>query len=103
VTGLGDAVHDTVKTFTVSTFESVAVPPTPFVHEILYVVVTDGLTVTDPLTAPPVEKLVPAQLVAFTDDHVISAGCPAEILVGFVTNDAVTAGPYEISVAEFVV
>lgn len=75
-----------------SVLESVAVPPAP-VHESVYVVVVEGFTVTEPETAPAVEKLVPVQLVAFDEDHVITADCPAEIDVGLVTSDAVTAGP----------
>lgn len=92
VTGEGLAEQVTVKMFTVSVSESVAVPPAP-VHDNEYVVVVDGLTVTEPEVASPVEKLVPVQVVAFADDHVRSADCPAEILVGLETSDAVTAGP----------
>ena len=69
VTGEGFAEHVTVKMFTVSVSESVAVPPAP-VHDNEYVVVVDGLTVTEPDVAFPVEKLVPVQDVAFADDHV---------------------------------
>jgi hypothetical protein len=92
VTGLGDGEQETVNTLTVIVFVSVAVPPAP-VQFNEYVVETDGDTVTDPDVALPVEKLVPVQLVAFADDQVTTADCPADKLVGLVTNDAVTTGP----------
>ena len=79
---------------------SVAVPPAPE-HETEYAVVVVGVTVTDPESAPPVEKLVPVQLVALADVHVTTADCPAEMLVGLVTSDVVTAGPKEIRSAEY--
>ncbi len=72
VTGFGLAEHVTVKTFTVSVFVSVAVPPAP-VQESVYAVVVVGETVTEPDIAPPVEKLVPVHEVAFVDDHVRTA------------------------------
>lgn len=92
VTGLGLAEQVTVKRSTVSVSESVAVPPVP-VHDNEYVVVVDGVTVTEPDDRPPVSKLVPVQVVEFSDDHVMSADCPSEILVGFATSEALTAGP----------
>ena len=92
MTGLGLGEHVTVKRFTVRVSESVAVPPAP-VQDSEYVVVKDGVTVTEPEGAPPVEKLVPVQVVAFDDPHVMSASCPDEILVGLATSEAVTAGP----------
>ena len=48
---------------------------------------------TEPDTAPPVDKLVPVHDVALVDDHVMSADWPLDTEVGLVTSDAVTGGP----------
>jgi len=63
---------------------------TPFVHVTVYGVVTVGLTVSDPDVAPPVGKLVPAQLVAPCDAQVRSDCSPEIIDVGLATSEAVS-------------
>jgi hypothetical protein len=47
----------------------------------VYVVVMPGVTVTDPLFALPVEKLVPVQDAAFADCQVRVAELPATIVL----------------------
>ena len=68
-------------------------------QEIEYVFVVVGAIVTEPLVAPLVEKLAPVQLVALVDDQVRIVFCPDATEVGFAESDAVTAGPYAMSVA----
>jgi hypothetical protein len=53
------------------------------------VVVTVGETDTDPDVAPPVEKPVPVQEVAFVDDHVSVEDWPLVMLVGLAEREAV--------------
>ncbi len=73
VTGFGVAEHVTVNTSTVKVSESVAVPFAP-VQDTEYVVVFAGETSTEPSVSPSVEKPVPVHEVAFSEDHVRSAG-----------------------------
>jgi hypothetical protein len=53
------------------------------------VVVTVGETDADPDVAPPVEKPVPVQEVAFVDDHVSVEDWPLVMLVGPAEREAV--------------
>lgn len=55
-------------------------------------VVTPRVTETEPEVALPVEKLVPAQDVAFVEDHVRVEEPPAETEVGEALRVAVGAG-----------
>ena len=50
-----------------------------------------GLTETLPEVAPPVEKLVPVQLVAFDELHVRTEELPLETVVG--DAESAAAGP----------
>jgi hypothetical protein len=64
-TRVGSALIESVMPITV-TVALVAVVPEGVVHCTVYWVVSVGVTVTLPLTAPPVERLVPALVVEFT-------------------------------------
>ena len=89
---VGEAVRLTdgaFMTVTVALPKAVIEPP---LHEIEYVVVTVGLTVTEPLVAPPeppgdalppaVEKPLPVHEVALVEDQVSVAELPEVIEVG---------------------
>ena len=65
--------------------ESLADPPAP-VQVILYVVVAAGATEALPERVPPVEKLVPVQLLASFDDQASVDEAPGWIEVGFAFN-----------------
>ena len=66
------------------------VPPEP-VQVTEYVVLWDGVTVTEP-AIPEVVKLVPVHDVAFVDDHVSVADWPEVIDVGDAESEAVGPG-----------
>ncbi len=51
-----------------------------------------GDTATDPDSAPPVEKLVPVQVVALPDHHDNAASPPRTTVLGFRSRPAVTTG-----------
>ena len=57
-------------------------------HETEYVVVTEGVTVTVP-EVPEAVKPVPVQEVAFAEDQVRVADCPAVIVEGEALMEAV--------------
>jgi hypothetical protein len=62
------------------------------------VVETDGFTVADPEVALPVEKLVPAQEVAFEDDQVKVTAPPGATDVAEEERDAVGGGGVTVRV-----
>ncbi len=66
---------------TITVAEALAVPPLP-VQATEYAVLTVGKTGAEPLTAPPVEKPVPAQEVALVDDQARVEDWPEIMLDG---------------------
>lgn len=73
-------------------------PPVPE-HESEYVVEEDGETmVGPPLVAPPVEKLVPVQEVAFEQLQESEEECPVVIDVGLAENEHEGIGYSTLSV-----
>lgn len=54
-----------------------------------YVVVTEGVTISDPFVLLPVENPIPAHSVAFVELQVKAAFCPAEIVVDDGVSDTV--------------
>lgn len=64
--------------------------------------VTDGDTVTEPETAPPVEKPVPVQDVAFEDDQVKVELLPFTIDVGDAESATVGGRPLSVTVSVMV-
>ena len=67
-------------------------PPLPL-HVTPYAVLVVGDTSIWPLTAPPVEKPMPVQLVAFTPLHSRLLEPPSAIAAGVAVSEAEMAGP----------
>jgi hypothetical protein len=59
-------------------------------------VLEEGDTEVEPDVAPPVEKLVPVQLVAFEEDQVSVADWPLVIVVGATEMEQVGAGLFTV-------
>jgi len=84
-----ERVHEGPCTDTVIVSVSVAVPPGP-VQDTEYVVVLEGVTMTEPDVAPPVEKPVPVHEVALVELHesddkspeIIAPGAAVRLTVG---------------------
>ena len=86
---------------TVTVAESFAEPPAP-VQLTEYAVVTDGVTASEPETAPLVEKPLPVQLVAFVLLHVSVEELPKTIDAGVAVSVAVgRGGACVVALAEF--
>src|SRR3989338_1863285 len=75
-------------TETVTLAFAVALPPVPL-QETEYVVSADGETLTLPDVAPPVEKFVPVQDVAFVEDHARVEESPSVMDAGLAEREAV--------------
>jgi hypothetical protein len=89
---VGVAVSETVgrgAIVTVVLTGGLIAPPPP-AHDIEYVVVAAGETAMLPLVAPPVEKPVPAQVVAFALDQLRLLVPPAPMVPGVADSWAVT-------------